>query len=100
MSIINLELLIWVFKMSDDLEAVISPCTNLSQLRTAVEKPEFRQAILDSVEPVEVLLSTIFQWLTLHEFKCLLQLVKRNFNKFGATNIDPLLQYGKVYRQP
>ena len=49
-------------KMSDEHEASISHCNNMSQLRQAAEKkPDVTQAILDSIEPVKILLTDILE---------------------------------------
>lgn len=107
MSIVNLGLQcvgLMRTKVSDDVEASLARCNNLSQLRSEAEKnPEVKVAIIDSIEPVKVLLSTVFQRLSLHDKK---------FKMFTAANdeklrelwselhtIDPTLEYGKVYRQ-
>ena len=54
-------------EMSSEHEIAVSRCNNLSQLRQLGEKkPEVVPAILDSVEPVKILLSDIFQYTILY----------------------------------
>ena len=91
-------------KMTDEQEAAIASSNNLSQLRSVAEKkPEIKSAILDSIAPVKILLTTVCQRLALHEKK---------FAMFTAApeeklrdvwsdlqTIDPMLEYGKVYCQ-
>ena len=55
--------------MSDDVEASFAHSRNLSQLRNMAENPEVKTAIIDSIEPVKVLLTTVFQRLSLHDKK-------------------------------
>ena len=49
-------------------EDTVSGCKNLQDLRKAAEKkPEFRTEALDSVAPVKILLSQVFERLQLKE---------------------------------
>lgn len=53
--------------MTDEQEALASHCNNLSQLCAAAKKhPDLVSAVLDSIEPVKILLSTIFQRFEVH----------------------------------
>ena len=91
-------------QMSDANEATIAHCNNLSQLRGVAKKsPDIVSAVLDSIEPVKILLSTVFQRLEIHGKK---------FSMFSAASedqlrsvwaeleaVDPSLEFDKVYRQ-
>lgn len=71
MSIVNLGLQrvgLMRKKMSDDVELSFTHCNNLSQLHSVAEKnPEVKTAIIDSIEPVKILLSSVLQRLSLRE---------------------------------
>ena len=85
-------------------EALITSCNNLAQLRCVAKKnPDLVSAVIDSIEPVKILLSSIFQRMELQGQK---------FSMFSPASeeelismwselhsIDPSLQYGNVYRQ-
>ena len=91
-------------QMADEYELLVSHCNNLTQLRTAAKKhPDLVAAVLDCVEPVKILLSTLFQRLEIHDKK---------FSMFSAASddklkelwselkaVDPSLEYDGVYRQ-
>ena len=90
--------------MSDEVEASLSPCNNLSQLWSVAEKnPEVKTAIVDSTKPVKILLSTVLQRLSLHDKKLKMfpaaneRKLKEIWSELEA--IDATLEYGKVYRQ-
>ena len=49
-------------KMSDEYESAVTRCKNMSQLRKETEKnPSLKDGTLDSMAPVKVLMSTVFQ---------------------------------------
>ena len=53
-------------KMSDEYESDVTRCKNMSQLRKEAEKnSNLKDSTLDSIAPVKVLMSTVFQWLEL-----------------------------------
>ena len=92
-------------KMSDDREAAISASNNLLQLQAVARtNPDIVPALLDSIAPVKILLSTVFQRLQLHD---------KNFAMFTAASedrlrnfwseletVDSSLKYGGVYHKP
>lgn len=91
-------------KKTEDNETLIASSKNVSQLhKLAANIPNIVPALVDSVAPVEILLSTIFQRLQLHG---------RNFVMFTAAteerlralwseleSIDPSLKYEGVYQK-
>lgn len=69
-------------QMTDEEEALVANCNNLSQIRSAAKKDSnVVSAVIDSIEPVKVLLSTIilFQRLEIHG---------RKFSMFSAATIQ------------
>ena len=107
MSIINMGLqCVGVMRsaMTDTDEAQIAGCNSLSVLRSqAKRQPDIIPAIKESVEPAKLLLYDIFERLVLQG---------QNFKTFSAasdemmremwselSHVDPLLEYGTVYRQ-
>ena len=60
-------------KMTPDLEAIINRCSNMQEVRQAAkDNIAFKDAFQDSLEPVKVLLSSVFQRLKLKDepIKC------------------------------
>lgn len=107
MSVINLGLQcvgLMRSEMNQEKEAVVANCNNTTQLRQIREKkPEIVSAVRDCIEPVKILLSTIFQRLKLHD---------KPFQSFAAAtedqmkdlwseleSIDVSLKYGTQYRK-
>ena len=93
-----------VDEKGDDVEALLSPCNNLSQVRNvARKKPHVKSVIIDSIEPVKVLLATIFQRLSLHDnkFKIFTVASEEKLREVWRElqSIDPILEYGNVYCQ-
>ena len=90
-------------EMSDTEEALVGTCNNLSQLRKAAERtPEIRSAVLDSIEPVKILLSTVFQRLELkgQKFTMFSPASEEDLIHMWSalTTVDSTLECGKVYR--
>ena len=56
-------------KMTPDLEAIMGRCNNMQDVRQAAntEYPSFKDAFQDSIEPVKVLLASVFQRLKLKD---------------------------------
>ena len=55
-------------KMTPDLEAVMGRCNNMQDVRQAAKDyPSFKDAFQDSIEPVKVLLASVFQRLKLKD---------------------------------
>ena len=107
MSIVNLGLQavgLMRQELSDTEEALIASSNNLSQLRNLAQKnPEIVAAVRDSIEPVKVLLSSIFQRLELHgqKFSMFTPANENDLMQMWSVlqSVDPSLEYGKVYRQ-
>ena len=55
-------------KQNEDFEKAADKCKNMSELRAAADKcPEFKATVLDSIAPVKVLLTQLFERLQLKE---------------------------------
>ena len=93
-------------KMSDDREADISASNNLSQPgAVARSNHNIVPALLDSIAPVKILLSTVFQRLQLHDKKFALFTAASNEDRLRnfwseLEAVDLSLKYGGVYRKP
>lgn len=85
--------------MSDTEEALASSCNRLSQLRSLAQKNSgIVAAVLDSIEPVKVLLSTIFRRLELHgqKFAMFTPASSEDLAKMWSAlqqSVDSLLEY-------
>ena len=82
----------------------LTHCNNLSQLRSAAKKsPDLIPAVLDSIEPVKVLLSTVFQRLELcgKKFSMFSAASKEKLQElwYELSDVDPSLEYDVVYCQ-
>lgn len=91
-------------QMPDQQEALATHCNNISQLRSTAKKyPDLVLAVLDSIEPVKVLLSGIFQRLELHGKKFFMfpAASEENLQELWSEleAVDSSLEFGKVYRQ-
>ena len=54
--------------MSDDMESTLRKCNSMEEIRKEVQnKPPLKEALQDSIEPVKLLLASIFQRLELKE---------------------------------
>ena len=71
MSLVNLELQsvgLMRQQTEEEYEAIINKCNNMEQLRHAAKsKPEVKEKLLDSIEPVKIMLSDIFTQLKWNE---------------------------------
>ena len=91
-------------KMADEHEASISHCNNMSQLRQAAEKkPDVTQAILDSIEPVKILLADIPERLELHgeKFQVFPAAHGQDLEELWSVleSVDSALKYGEKYQK-
>ena len=90
--------------MPDEQERLVTHCNNLSQLRSSAKKSlDLIPAVLDSIEPVKILLSTIFQRLELRgkKFSMFSAASKEKLQELWSefSDVDPSLEYDGVYRQ-
>ena len=91
-------------KMTDEHEASISHCNNMSQLRQAAEKkPDVTQAILDSIEPVKILLADILERLEVHgkKFQVFPAAHGQDLEELWSVleSVDSALKYGEKYQK-
>ena len=88
MSIINLGLQALALaraKMPDEMEALAKNCNSLKALlKVAQGKPQFRDACLDALAPVKVLLNDVV---------CRLELKEKNFEVFTAATENELNEF-------
>ena len=69
-------------KQNEDFEKAADKCKNMSDLRAAADKcPEFKATVLDSIAPVKVLLTQLFERL---------QLKEESFKPITAASVDAI----------
>ena len=91
-------------QMPDEQQLLVTHCNNLSQLCSAAKKsPDLIPAVLDSIEPVKVLLSTVFQRLELcgKKFSMFSAASKEKLQElwYELSDVDLSLEYDVVYCQ-
>ena len=107
MSIVNLGLQcvgLMRSEMSEEHQAMVANCNNMTQLRQVRErKPEIVPAVHDSIEPVKILFSNVFQRLKLHDkpFQVFSAATEDKMKELWSEleSIDESLEYGGQYRK-
>lgn len=91
-------------KMAEEMEAEVSKCNNLSELRKMASSVDgFREAVIDSISPVKALLSSIFVRLKYHD-QIVLMFESASVNEIdefwsNILAIDSSLKQGKYTKQ-